>query len=148
MITKIYSKVDEGKLLHIIVRKQDISEGRMNVVNECEFIQCATLKLNAGTTFRPHRHKYDYQERVYIPQESWVVIRGSVKVFFYDLDDRLIHKDIIEAGEASFTLAGGHNYEILEDDTIVYEYKTGPYLGQEFDKEFINQYEDNSNNIQ
>ena len=40
-------------------------------------------------------------------------------------------------GDASFTLYGGHTYKILEQDTIVYEYKTGPYLGQTFDKEFI-----------
>ena len=37
----------------------------------------------------------------------------------------------------SFTLQGGHNYLILEDDTLVYEFKTGPYEGQEFDKKFI-----------
>ena len=29
------------------------------------------------------------------------------------------------------------NYIILEDDTIVYEYKTGPYEGQEMDKVFL-----------
>ena len=28
-------------------------------------------------------------------------------------------------------------YTILEDNTIVYEYKTGPYEGQELDKKFI-----------
>ena len=28
--------------------------------------------------------------------------------------------------------------EILEEDTIVYEYKTGPYSGQKMDKIFIN----------
>ena len=27
--------------------------------------------------------------------------------------------------------------KILEEDTIVYEYKTGPYEGQELDKVFI-----------
>ena len=32
---------------------------------------------------------------------------------------------------------GGHTYEILVDDTVVYEYKTGPYMGQAKDKEFI-----------
>jgi hypothetical protein len=40
------------------------------------------------------------------------------------------------------TFRGGHNYYILEEDTIVYEYKTGPYLGQDLDKEFI---KDNKN---
>ena len=39
--------------------------------------------------------------------------------------------------DASFTLYGGHNYLFLEDNTIVYEYKTGPYKGQSMDKVFL-----------
>jgi hypothetical protein len=35
------------------------------------------------------------------------------------------------------TFRGGHNYLILEEDTIVYEYKTGPYMGQQLDKVFL-----------
>ena len=34
-------------------------------------------------------------------------------------------------------IEGGHTYSILEDDTVIYEYKTGPYFGQTLDKEFI-----------
>ena len=57
---------------------------------------------------------------------------------FYDLDDTLLVEPILYPGDASFTLEGGHNYEILEDDTLVYEYKTGPYEGQALDKTFLN----------
>jgi hypothetical protein len=133
----IYSKIEEGKLLHIINRLGEIS-GRQEVVPESNFIQCATLKMEKGKTFRPHKHieksrNYDKQ----IAQESWVVIKGSVKCKFYDLDDRLISEPILYPGDASYTLYGGHTYEILEEDTIVYEYKTGPYEGQEFDKTFL-----------
>ena len=35
------------------------------------------------------------------------------------------------------TFEGGHNYEALENNTVVYEYKTGPYTGIENDKVFI-----------
>jgi len=45
---------------------------------------------------------------------------------------------VLYVGDASFTLGGGHNYLILEEGTIVYEYKTGPYEGQLMDKVFIN----------
>jgi hypothetical protein len=63
--------------------------------------------------------------------------KGSVKCIFYDIDD-IIATPILKAGDASFTLYGGHTYQILEDDTIVYEYKTGPYEGQKLDKVFLN----------
>ena len=56
---------------------------------------------------------------------------------FYDIDNSIIATPILGAGDASFTLYGGHTYEILEEDTIVYEYKTGPYEGQALDKTFL-----------
>ncbi len=134
---KIYSKVEEGKLLHIVNRLSEI-EKRSEVVPENNFIQCATLKMEKGKTFPPHKHitkERSYKEQ--IAQESWVVIRGSVKCIFYDIDDTVIAEPILYPGDASFTLYGGHTYEILEEDTIVYEYKTGPYEGQKLDKTFL-----------
>ena len=55
------------------------------------------------------------------------------------LDTIISNDTILKAGDASFTLYGGHTYEILEEDTLVYEYKTGPYEGQELDKTFIDE---------
>lgn len=133
----IYSKVETDKLLHIINRLDEIS-GRQEIVPENNFIQCATLKMEKDKTFRPHKHiekSRSYEKQ--IAQESWVVIKGSVKCKFYDIDDQLIAEPILYPGDASFTLYGGHTYEILEEDTIVYEYKTGPYEGQALDKTFL-----------
>ena len=134
---KIYSKVD-GRLLHVINRLEDIT-GRDDIIPEDNFIQCATLKMPKDKTFPPHKHitkDRHYPEQ--IAQESWVVIKGKVRCILYDLDDTIISNDtILKPGDASFTLYGGHTYEILEDDTIVYEYKTGPYEGQKLDKTFI-----------
>lgn len=136
---KIYSKIKPGKLLHIINRLKDIN-GRQDIVPVNNFIQCATLKMENGKTFPPHKHiikDRHYSEQ--IAQESWVVIKGAVQCKFYDLDDNLIATPILKPGDASFTLYGGHTYEILEENTIVYEYKTGPYEGQKLDKTFIDE---------
>ena len=134
---KIYSKIKPNKLLHIINRLSDI-DGRTEIVPENNFIQCATLKMEKGKTFPPHKHKTkDRRYHNQIAQESWVVIQGSVKCIFYDIDDNIIATPILKAGDASYTLYGGHTYEILEENTIVYEYKTGPYEGQKLDKTFI-----------
>lgn len=134
---KIYSKVDPSKLLHIVVRKEDITPGRTEVVPEDQFIQCALLNMERGKTFKPHKHIWKERTRSVIAQESWIVIQGSVKCIFYDVDDQIIATPTLYPGDASFTLEGGHTYQILEDDTLVYEYKTGPYEGQALDKTFI-----------
>jgi len=133
----IYSKVEPGKILHTIVRKEDLTPGRKEVVSEDNFIQCAILNMEEGKTFKPHRHIWKERTRNVIAQESWIVVQGSVKCTFYDLDDTIIATPILYPGDASFTLEGGHTYQILEDNTLVYEYKTGPYEGQALDKTFI-----------
>jgi len=134
---KIYSKIDPNKLLHIIIRKEDMINTREDIVSEENFIQCSMLNLNKGKTFRPHKHIWKQRTRDIIAQESWIVIQGSVKCIFYDLDDTIIAEPILNVGDCSFTLEGGHNYLILEDNTLVYEYKTGPYEGVELDKTFL-----------
>ncbi len=133
---KIYSKVD-GRLLHVINRIYEF-QGRKEVIPENNFLQCATLRMEKGKTFPPHKHitkDRHYPEQ--IAQESWIVVKGSVRCKLYDLDDALIAEPVLRPGDASFTLYGGHTYEILEEDTLVYEYKTGPYEGQKLDKQFI-----------
>ena len=132
-----YSKVDPNKLLHIVVRKEDIKPGRKDIIPEEHFIQCSHLNMEKGKTFRPHRHIFKNRTRDVIAQESWIVIQGRVQCHFYDLDDTIISEPILEPGDASFTLEGAHTYTILEDDTLVYEYKTGPYEGQKLDKKFL-----------
>jgi len=133
----IKSKIND-KVLHLVCRLEEFTEDRTELVSPDQFIQCAFLRLSEGKTFRPHKHiwKSPNFKRI-IAQESWVVMRGKVKVFFYDTDSVLLETHILNAGDASFTLEGGHTYEILEDHTLVYEYKTGPYEGQELDKVFI-----------
>jgi hypothetical protein len=137
----IYSKVEPNRILHKIKRLHEIKDqigDRVDIIAPENFIQCSALIMKAGKTFKPHKHIF--KERTYekqIAQESWVVIRGSVKCIFYDIDDTVIAEPVLYPGDASFTLGGGHNYLILEDDTIVYEYKTGPYEGQALDKVFL-----------
>ena len=134
---KIYSNQDSSKLLHIINRYDEIV-GRKDVAPEDQFIQLATLRMEKGKTFRPHKHiwKLSSSPEV-IAQESWVIIKGSVRIFMYDIDDTFIREEVIKQGDCSMTFEGGHTYEILEDDTVVYEYTTGPYTGQANDKVFI-----------
>ena len=136
---KIYSNVEPNTLLHIIHRKEDFINSREDIIPAENFLQLATLRMENKKTFRPHKHIWKQPDsKQIIAQESWVVISGKVKCLFYDLDDTLLASPVLEPGDCSITLQGGHTYEILSGDTLVYEYKTGPYRGQENDKVFLN----------
>jgi len=138
---KFYSKIQPDKVLHSVIRLSEIENQdhfRKDLVDADQFIQCSSLKMDVGHTFKPHKHNYRLRNWKVIAQESWIVIRGKVKCIFYDLDDTILCEPILEVGDASFSFGeAGHNYLILEPNTIVLEYKTGKYEGQAIDKTFL-----------
>ena len=137
-MTKYFSKKEPEKLLHVIVKKSDITLGRKDVIPEENYIQCAILNMRKDTTFKPHKHIWkDSKITKVIAQESWVVVKGKIKVEYYDLNNELLETFILTEGDCTITLYGGHNYTSLTDDSLVYEFKTGPYEGQANDKEPI-----------
>lgn len=136
-MNEIFSKINKNLLLHLNLTKNEIAE-RKDFISPNEFLQVATMKLSKSQTFKTHKHIWKTQfEKKIIAQEAWVVISGSVKVFYYDIDDSFIKSVILSSGDCTITLQGGHNYESLEDHTLVYEFKTGPYEGIEKDKILI-----------
>jgi len=137
-IEQIKSKIT-SETLHYIIRYSDYKQGtqRQDVAPPENFLQLSLLNYDKGKTFKPHKHIYKKNDGLTIAQESWIVLRGSVRAIFYDLDDSIIKETILNNLDCSVTLKGGHNYEILEDNTLIYEYKSGPYKGQALDKEFI-----------
>ena len=133
---KIYDSNNE--LCHMIFKvEKEEKNSRTDIAPPDQFIQVSHLNFEKGKTFRPHKHIWKPSPRKeVIAQESWCVVKGTVKAFLYDAQGKLLHTEILTAGEISLTFQGGHTYEILED-AEVYEYKTGPYEGQSLDKEFI-----------
>tara|TARA_B100001123_G_C15210617_1_gene987104 strand:- start:158 stop:589 length:432 start_codon:yes stop_codon:yes gene_type:complete len=137
----IYSKIASNKILHIVHREQEfynLEKGhRKDLVDVKEFIQLSAMKMKKGQTFKPHQHIWKDGEKRVVTQESWIVIKGSVKCSFFDTDGSLLIEPILNAGDCSITLGGGHTYTILEENTLVYEFKTGPYKGAQNDKAFL-----------
>ena len=136
IIKTINSMVEPNIMLHQVVKPKKLSSGRINISPEHESLQVAHIGLKFNQTFKAHKHVF-HDRNMPMAQESWVVISGRVKVFHYDLDDKIINESILLPGDCTITYRGGHNYLALEDNTLVYEIKTGPYHGVENDKKFI-----------
>lgn len=126
---KIFSNLKSRALLHIISRRNDITEKRQDLSPEEEFLQVACISMEKGKTIKPHKHIQFYRETD-ITQESWLILKGSIEIVLYDLDNKIIKKSILKEGDCLITFRGGHNFVVLEDDTIIYEFKTGPYTGK------------------
>ena len=114
---KIYkSKVKKIKFYILFLEKMTSimkKESRKDLVSD-QFIQLSALKLKKDQSFRPHFHIWKNVHERTIAQESWVIINGSVKWIFYDLDQQILAEPILEKGDCSVTLEGGHTYTILK----------------------------------
>jgi hypothetical protein len=136
MMIHVHSAADPGTLLLVINRGDEIGVNRADLSPDDQYLQCATKKLSKGTTFAPHRHN-EIIRTTDITQEAWVFLKGRVAARFWDIDDQLIYETELGEGDAAIVFRGGHSFEVLEEGTILYEFKTGPYFGVEKDKTYI-----------
>jgi cupin fold WbuC family metalloprotein len=132
---------NNGLISHIVIildiENTECSQ-RFDVINPSEALQCALITMTKNQTFLPHVHPTKSgTQPVQNTQEVWVVITGKVQATLYGIGGELIKNVTLNTGDACITLRGGHNYKSLVDGTIVYEFKTGPYLGPEIDKRAI-----------
>ena len=82
--------------------------------------------LNAfelGTVLPVHRHRHT--------AETYILLRGSIQVFFYD-DARMITDSVVlDCSKGNFgvniPLGQWHSLEVLESGSVIFEAKDGPY---------------------
>jgi len=132
----IYSKEDPSVLLLAINRKAEITSSRVDVCPEDQYLQICAKSMPKDLTFKPHKH--NKLERVTdYTQEAWIILDGSVKASFWDINDEPILETTLGSGDCAIVFRAGHSFEVLEDETILYEIKSGPYYGVERDKSFL-----------
>ena len=117
---KVHSKIEPDTLIAIVNRFDDISEYRTDLSPPEEFLQGCARKISKSVQVPAHKHI------------------GSVRVAYYDIDDSFLLETDLHEGDCAILYRGGHSLEVLEDNTIFYEFKTGPYFGVDADKENLN----------
>jgi len=133
---RIYSNIDPSKLILTEIRRAELSEYRVDLSPDEEFLQVSGRKLNKDVRAPAHRH-LPIDRSTDITQEAWIVLSGRIKGVFYDLNNEVLYETILKCGDCVVLYRGGHSLETLEEDTLFYEIKTGPYFGLEADKESI-----------
>jgi cupin fold WbuC family metalloprotein len=109
---------------------------RTDVSPESEFLQVSARNLNNDVFVKAHKHKNIIRE-TNITQEAWIVHRGKIKAMIYDIDKNFLEEVTINDGGCIVLYNGGHSLTSMEENTIFYEIKNGPYFGYENDKEDI-----------
>jgi len=132
---EIFSKIKPEVLLHVVNKLADTPEGRKNLLSDDSSLQVAMYKgLDPSYGFKgPHKHTPN-EKVVQTTQETWFVFSGKLKINMYDLDNKKIAETILGPGDSYIYIAGGHSPEVVEEGTVFYEVKNGPYLGKDKEK--------------
>ncbi len=113
----------------------DFPEGFKNYSPPGDFTHTMSWNYPKGKELQAHIHKFTEKPVTNRTQEVIVIFSGKVKIMLYDENRRIIAELVAKPMEAVVFLAGGHGYEILEDNTRVLEVKNGPYVGADADRE-------------
>jgi len=120
--------VHNGRVFAVYIRSQDWESGLHFVSKDEDFIQVGLWGYDSGKKLGPHKHVIN-ERKINITQEVIFVKRGKLRAFIYEDNHDLIKTVDLGPGDLMITLAGGHGYKILEDDTQVLEVKNGPFTG-------------------
>jgi hypothetical protein len=133
---QFFSKVNPQQLL-VSVLEPPVDNGRLDSGGADQILQVSAIRLPNAKTIRPHKHR-DTPRNTIGTQEAWVVISGRLKANIYDVDESLLDTISLGPGVCMTLYNGGHNFEVISNDAVIYEIKNGPYYGTEFDSQPIN----------
>ena len=135
MIHQIYSDVDPQLLIATVITNFG-EAGRHDASTVDEILQVSALSLAKGKIVKSHLHKPIVRGTIGT-QEAWIVISGKIRAEIFDINKDKISENILMSGDCIVLYRGGHSMQVLEDDTVIYEVKNGPYLGAENDSQPI-----------
>lgn len=115
------------KLLNTVSAQAKVSPRlRMNYNFHDSLDAKAQRLLNAlepGTELVIHRHPET--------AETYILLRGSLKMIFYNDEKEITDEFVLDPknGEYGINIPKGqwHTIEVLEEDTVIFEVKDGPY---------------------
>lgn len=120
-------KIIDDELLDIISKQAKESPRLRKNYNfhECldDNVQRLLNALEPGTIMPLHRHQNT--------DETYFVIRGSLKVMVYNDNKELINSEILSTSNGKYGVhipkGHWHSIEVLEENTVIFEVKEGPY---------------------
>ena len=131
-MTSIFSKF-EDILICTYILKHEIGEYRTDLTPEKEILQGCARLLKKDVFVPPHSH-LPIERSTIGTQESWIILEGKVLATIYDSDNSWLTEIELQTGSCIIFFNGGHSLTVLENNTLFYEFKNGPYYGYDTDK--------------
>lgn len=117
----------DSKLLNKVSAQAKLNERlRMNFNFHDTLGAPAQRLLNAlepGTILPIHRHQHT--------AETYILLRGKIKVLYYNDKKEIVQSVLLDPLKGNYgvhiPIGQWHTLEVLEEDTVIFEVKDGPY---------------------
>jgi len=129
-----YSEIYPSVLLARFGNLDNAQDGLNFKTENCNFIQVAEFGYPAGHVMRAHRHIERTPPEKFRTEEVLLVWKGAVLCTIYELNGKRRIDRILRAGDYVIVHEGGVSYEVMENNTIMMEVKTGPFTNSEEDR--------------
>lgn len=113
----------------------EIQQGKSFSPNPADPLQYGLFRFNEGDTQQRHIHKVRQRMNLHKTLEFIYIVSGVVEAEFYSLDKVLVERIILQENDFAMLYDGGHGFKTLENNTIYFEVKSGPYVNIEVDKD-------------
>jgi hypothetical protein len=137
----------ENKLFAIIVRgdeeKEDTNLNNTSndqikfISDESHSMQVAYHKQDKGHHYKAHISKPFQNGANFLPNKVYLVQKGKIACRLFSLDGKLMGSVELNSGDLIIFIYGGHDVDVLCDNSKFIEIKQGPYRGREDDKVFL-----------
>jgi len=128
--------VEMAGCLYAIIIRADYDQPGIKFFTPPSFSQqLAYMNHPKGKIIEPHIHTPVPRE-VLLTQEVLFLKRGTLKVNFYDVEQKYLESRILSAGDVILLASGGHGFEALEEIEMI-EVKQGPYAGDQDKTRFV-----------
>jgi hypothetical protein len=74
---------------------------------------------------QPHTHQ-KRSTKVFITSEVLIILKGILRIDFYDLKQKYLFSKIIKRGQIIFLLHGSHGFKVIKELQMI-EVKQGPF---------------------
>jgi len=114
------------KLLAIIINEKKFFKPGVNFITPNFLpLQLGFIKHKANTFIKPHTHN-TYLRKIKKTTEVLLIKNGSLRVDFYNKDNRYLFSKVISKNHILILVDGSHGFKIIKDCSII-EIKQGPF---------------------
>jgi hypothetical protein len=131
-ITKVNSKIHSNFNLCKVVSYGNFNN-RINLAEPDQIIQASLINMSRFDSVPNHRH-LPIERYTTGTGEGWLVLNGSFEAEIFDIDQTSLGKYLLKKFDMILMFNGGHSLHATKKNSILFEFKNGPFKGSDSDK--------------